>query len=170
MAKGGADRPSGKAMRLGADAMNFDWGDHRKARWTRLCAEILGGEHYARSLTALLNLNWRHSTDEKAIPKPDLVTGWDRHILPLLADVRPRVVCALTNRVWDTVKPTAERARVALPDCPIQLAREPIAFKIRECDFATLLVKSHNHPSRFLRNDQMAALGQACSWFLNEVI
>src|SRR5438876_9460218 len=41
IATGGANRPVGKPRRIGADAMRFDWGDHRKARWIRLCAESL---------------------------------------------------------------------------------------------------------------------------------
>ncbi|MEQ1908034.1 MAG: hypothetical protein ABMA15_04385 [Vicinamibacterales bacterium] len=166
-AKGGGNRPKGWAMGLGAEAMNFDWGDHRKARWTRLCAEMLGGEPYVRAMTALLNLDWRNSTDEKAIPIADLEAGWDEHILPLLSTVRPRIVCALTNRVWNVVAPAAERTRMAFPACPVELAREPIAFRISGCRFPTLLVKPHNHPSRFLSNDQMADLGKACSWFIN---
>jgi hypothetical protein len=169
-AKGGADRPQGTTMGLGAEAMNFDWGDQRKVRWTQLCAEMLGEERYVRAMTALLNLDWKHSTDEKAIPKADLENGWNEHILPLLSQVRPRIVCALTNRVWRIVAPVAERTQVALPDCPVKLAREPMAFKIHGCNFPTLLVKSHYHPSwPFLTNARMADLGRACAWFLNDV-
>lgn len=69
-------------------------------------------------MTALLNLDWRNSADERAIPIADLEAGWDEHILPLLSTVRPRIVCALTNRVWNVVAPVAERTRIALPDLP----------------------------------------------------
>jgi hypothetical protein len=38
--------------------------------------------------------------------------------------------------------------------CPFKLAREPIGFRIPNCNFTTVLVKPHNHPSRFLSNNR----------------
>src|SRR5712692_5365846 len=64
IAHGGPDRPFQEPMRIGPDVMNLDWGDQRKVRWTRLCSAMLGGEQYVRCLTALLNLDWRHSARE----------------------------------------------------------------------------------------------------------
>ena len=162
-------RSDAKPMRIGPDAMNFDWGDHRKTRWTRFCSEILGGELYATALTALLNLDWRHSTSEAAIPDIDLTTGWSRHVWPLLTEIRPRIVCTLTVRVWDTILPTIEEHRQPLPKCPVKLGREPIAFNLPGWNFLTLLVKPHNHPSRFLSNDQVVQFGKGCGWLLNRV-
>jgi hypothetical protein len=145
--------------------MNFDWGDHRKARWVRLCAAILGDECRTRALTALLNLDSRHSTDERTISDSDLKAGWTHHIRPLLAEVQPRIVCALTNRVWDTIVPNIG-VRVRTVKCPFELAREPLAFKTPGCTFETVLVKPHNHPSRFLSNQQIDLLGSACQWLI----
>ena len=65
----------GNPMNLGPEAMNFDWGDHRKARWTRLCAAILGDECHAHALTALLNLSEQHSTNESEISGGNLRAG-----------------------------------------------------------------------------------------------
>ncbi len=149
--------------------MKFYWGDRPRPRWAKLCAEILGGESYANTLTALLNLDWRHSTSEKSIPQVDLTHGWNERVLPLLLKVRPGIVCALTNRVWDIVEPWAQRRSVVLPRCPVPLAREPIGFTIDGCEFPTFLVKSHNHPSRGLSNEHIVDLGRACQWLLNEV-
>lgn len=165
-AVGGKDRPFVKPMKLGPEAMNFDWGDHRKVRWTRLCAEMLGSEAHARALTALLNLDWRHSANEKDISREALVEGLEGCIWPLLSVVRPRILCALTNRVWKTVLPKVEPLRVAFKPCPVILPREPIVFRLPGCDFPTFFIKPHNHPSRFLSNEQMAALGEATRWFL----
>lgn len=65
---------------LGPDAMNFDWGDHRKVRWVRLCAAMLGDEDHARALTALVNLSGQHATDERTISEADLEAGWRKRI------------------------------------------------------------------------------------------
>jgi hypothetical protein len=144
----------------GPEAMSFRWGSHRNARWTRLCATILGDECRARTLTALLNLDWRHSTNEWAISDARLRTGWTNRIWPLLAEVRPRIVCALTNRVWDVITNSREGA-CEVAKCRFKLAREPLWLTIPGCGFQTLLVKS-NHPSRFLSNKQIDQLGRAC--------
>lgn len=165
-AVGGANRPVGYPRNLGPEAMNFDWGDHRKARWTRLCAAILGDDSHARTLTALLNLDWRHSTNERLIPDESLRGGWTDHIWPLLPQVRPRIVCALTNRTWNIVVPTIESLQIPMAECPFKLARNPIRFRIPGCNFSTWLVKPHNHPSRPLSNEQIDELGRACQWFL----
>ena len=101
---------------------------------------------HARTLTALLNLSEQHSTNERAISDADLRAGWTERIWPVLPHVRPRIVCALTNSVWDTT-------------CPFDLARERKRFRIPGCKFTTVLVKPHNHPSRFLSNEQIDQLG-----------
>jgi hypothetical protein len=92
---GGANRPHRDPMRIGADVMSFDWRDSRKTRWTRLCSDMLGGEQYVSALTALLNLDWRHSTREGEIPQEDLSNGLARHVWPLLSELQPRIVCRL---------------------------------------------------------------------------
>ena len=148
--------------------MNLDWGDHRKARWTRLCAAILGDEDRALALTALLNLDARYSTREGAIPDGVLQLGWRKRIRPLLREVRPRIVCALTNRVWDTIVSSLDGTAREI-DCPFDLARRPMAFRLPGCGFTTIVVKPHNHPSRFLRNEEIAELGRACQWLIEEV-
>jgi hypothetical protein len=165
----GPNRPDGKLRRIGPGAMNFDWGDHRTARWTRLNAAILGDEQRARALTALLNLDWRHSTDAKEIPLSDLRTGWRAHVGPLLSDVRPHIVCALTNRVWRAVSEALESHSLPLPPCPATLTRKPFAIRLSGCDSPTLFIKAQNHPSRFLSNAHIAELGRACRWFLDEL-
>jgi hypothetical protein len=166
---GGANRPHRDPMQIGADVMNFDWGDSRKTRWSRLCSDMLGGEQYVSALTALLNLDWRHSTRESEIPQEDLSNGLNHYVWPLLSELQPRIVCSLTNRVWETILPKVQGLQVSFPRCPIRLPREPFVFELPRSQFRTLLVKSHNHPSRPLRRDQMAELGRACRWFLNEV-
>lgn len=165
-APGGANRPLGKPMRLGPGAISFEWGDGRQARWTRLCAAMLGDEERALSLTALLNLDWRNTTNQSDIPIEDLREGWRQHISPLLAEVRPRIVLALTNRVWRTVSEALDGECTLLSRCPARLTREPIAITIKGCGFPTLFLKAHNHPSRFLSYDEIGEIGRACRWFL----
>jgi len=164
-ALGGANRPYVRPMRIGRDAMNLDWGDHRKTRWTGLCAAMLGSQQYVSALTALLNLDWRNSTSEKAIPDADLQAGL-RCVWDTLVFVRPRIVCALTNRVWDIMLPEVLSRRVDHEECPVALARKPIIFRLDGCAFASLFVKPHGHPSRVLSKAQIAELGLACEWFV----
>lgn len=163
----GTNRPHGKLRRIGPGAMSFDWGDHRAVRWTRLCTAMLGNEQRARALTALLNLDWRHTTNAKDIPLADLRAGWRDHIGPLLSDLQPRIVCALTNRVWRAVSEALEPDYLRLPPCPAKLTREPFAVMLSGCNSPTLFLKAQNHPSRFLSDAHMSELGKACRWFLD---
>src|SRR5437867_9867026 len=169
VASGGVDRPFHKPMLIGRDVMNFDWGDHRKVRWRRLCSELLGGEEYVDSMTALLNLDSRHSTAEEVIPSEHLESGLQQYVWPLLQELPPRIVCPLTNRVWTTVAPLIAPLQIPFAACPIPLSCPPIIFRLPATTFTTILIKPHNHPScPFMSNDQMADLGKACRWFLGD--
>lgn len=117
-------------------------------------------------MTALQHLDWRHSINEKSIPRQDLVEGFTRYVWPLLIRLRPRIVCALTNRVWDIAASKIDRRRVVFLSCPDTLPRLPIVFRLPDAAFVTMLVKTHNHLSRFLSNAQMSEIGRACRWFL----
>jgi hypothetical protein len=166
---GGADRPLHRSMELGANVIAFDWGGQRVKRWERMCAAILGGDKYWPALTALLNLDWQHSGDEKRIQQASLAYGLNNYVWPLLSDLRPRIVCALTNSVWDVLRPAAEENLIAFPPCPVALSRQPLVFRIPTSDFNTVLIKPHNHPSRhFLTEAHIASMGAACRWFLAE--
>ena len=160
--KGGADRPHRSVMRIGPDVMSY----LRPGAWTRLCADMLGGGQYVRALSALLNLDWRHTSREGDIPDADLSAGLERDIWPLLPVLRPRLVAALTNRVWKTVLPLVENLRVPYPPCPVVLPRAPVVFRLSKSAPPSILLKVHNHPSRFLSYAQIAELGRACKWFL----
>ncbi len=159
--KGGAGRPYRSVMRIGPDVMSY----LRPGAWTRLCAEMLGGDQYVRALSALLNLDWRHTSREKDIPDADLSAGLERDIWPLLPVLRPRLVAALTNRVWKTVLPLVENLRIAYPPCPVALRRDPVVFRLSKSAFPSMLLKVQ-HPSRFLSYAQIAEVGRACKWFL----
>ena len=140
--------------------------DSRKARWTRLCSSMLGGDKYVGTMTALLNLDWRHSVNEKEIPEEDLLNGLSQYVWPLLVELRPRLVCPLTKRVWKIIAHEIEALRVPFPSCPFPLRREPIVFKLPECAFPSILVKPDNHPSRALSYKEITVVGKACQWFL----
>jgi hypothetical protein len=171
IALGGANRPYGDSMKIGRDVMSFDWGDQRKTRWTRLCAEMLGSEKYVSSLTALMDLDWRHSASEKVIPPEELNSGFVNYVWPLLGEVQPRIVCALTNSVWNTIIPEIQSLQVSFPVYPDKhtLPREPVVFRLPGCDFNTLFIKPHNHPSRhFLTDEMISQVGKACQWFLKQ--
>jgi len=174
--RGGANRPHDSQMAIGRDLQTFDWRDHRKARWTRLCAEMLGAESYVSSMTSLMNLDWMHSTDELAIPQEDLETGFRDYVWPLIRLVRPRIICTLSNRVWDTIIPTIHdcqasnlKLRFSLTDSKGNSpSRTPLVFRLPDSDFSTLLIKPHRHPSRALSYEQCSIIGRACHVFLNQ--
>jgi len=174
--RGGANRPHYGKMAIGRDLQSFDWHDHRKARWSRLCAEILGAESYVSSMTSLMNLDWMNSTDESAIPQEDLNKGLRGYVWPLLCLVRPRIICTLSNRVWDTMlsaiqdcEPSNFKLRFSLADSKGNSpSRTPLVFRLPNSNFSTLLVKPHRHPSRALSYEQCSIIGRACHVFLNQ--
>jgi hypothetical protein len=166
---GGDKRPPGYPMQIGHAVVDFEGLGHRKHRWYRLCAAMLGNANYVSSLTAVLNLDWRNSSNERDIPQNALLAGLTNYVWPLLKVVQPRIVCALTNRVWNTMNAKIEECRVPFPKCPIMLPRVPIVFRLPSSNFPSIFIKSHNHPSRsWLTYDQISVLGDACSWFLKQ--
>jgi hypothetical protein len=81
--------------------------------------------------------------------------------------LKPRIVCALTNSVWSLLLPSVEEMRVPFSACPVELSRDPVVFRLPPVEFNSIFVKPHNHPSRhFLSDAHIAALGEACQWFL----
>jgi hypothetical protein len=148
---GGANRPQHHPMQIGQAVMDFEGLGHRKPRWWRLCAAILGGGHYITSMTALLNLDSRHSSSESGIPATDLIADFRDYIWPLLNQLRPRIVCVLSNRTWDTIYPQISQHQGAPLKLPLSLtdsrgikpSRQPLVFQFPGCDFQTLLIKPH---------------------------
>ncbi len=173
---GGANRPHRYPMTIGPDVINFDGLGPRRHRWNRLCSDILGGTNYIASMTALLNLDWRHSTDEREIPQKDLDTGFSDYVWPLLRVLRPRVICALTDRVWGTILQQIAMCDASPFNLPFPLTdskgyrptRNPLVFRFPNCDFQTILVKPHRHPSRALSYEQCFIIGHVCRTFLNQ--
>jgi len=173
---GGANRPQRYPMQIGQGVMDFEGLGRRKRRWQRLCAAMLGGEQYITSMTALLNLDWRHSSSESDIPQADLIAGLTDYIWPLLYELGPRIVCVLSNRTWDTVYPQITQCEGVPLNLPFPLtdsrgikpSRQPLAFRLPDCDFQTLLIKPHRHPSRALSYEQISIIGRACQQFLQQ--
>jgi len=160
-------------MIIGRDVQTFHL--RRPAVWMRLCAEILGNKDYVPRMTSLMNLDWQHSTEENKIPPQYLVEGFKDYVWPLLNYVRPRIICVLTNRVWDTIIPRIEQCHPLNFEVPLPLTdrkgrpptRLPLVFQLPNYEFQTLLIKPHNHPSRGLSYDQCSIIGRACQYFLN---
>ena len=170
---GGANRPYRDLMRIGADIINFDGLRARKHRWNRLSAEILGNEKYISTLAAQINLDWSHSPDERNVHQRDLEGGFEEHIWPLFPLLQPRIICALTNRVWDIFFPQISAKPFNLPftltdSKGVNPSRHPHIFRFPNCDFDTLLLKPHRHPSRALSYEQCSIIGRVSATFLNE--
>jgi hypothetical protein len=170
------DRIGRKAKRCGSDSRlgaAFDamgaWTGTPENAGSRCVPPCSAATQYVFPLTALLNLDWQHSADEKAIPEKDLADGWERYVWPLLQDIRPRLVCPFTKNVWDNVIGTVASHRIEFPTSPFldSLApRQPVVFQLPGCDFPSMLLKPHNHPSRPITTDQIAEVGRACQWFV----
>lgn len=176
---GGPNRPYRDPITIGQNVIEFGGLGRRSPRWKRLCVALLGEERYIPALTALLNLDWSHNTDEKHVCIPHLQSGFSEHIWPLLAQVKPRIICTLTRRVWDTVAPQMRQHDVtAFPRCPIaptgprlKLSVAPLFIRIPGCDFITMVIKPHNHPSRpYLGARQIAVINEVANWFRNQPI
>ena len=124
-------------------------------------------EQYVGTLTALLNLATGSFANERDVPRERLQAGFVERVWPLLADIRPRLVVALTNRVWKVMNPEIEKRAVPFATCPVPLTRTPIIFRLDGSPFLSFFIKTHNHPSRhFLTDAKIADLGKACRWFL----
>ncbi len=174
---GGANRPYRDPITVGRSIIGFEDLGSRGPRWNRLCGALLGNCQYTATLTALVNLDWSHEPDERKVPQAHLVSGFHDHIWKLLVQLRPRIICALTRRVWDTVTPEVRQFEMAdFPKCPIapseprlRLPVAPMFIRIPGCDFVTMLIKPHNHPSRpYLGVRHIAVLGQVSSWFQSQ--
>lgn len=171
---GGTNRPRRYPMQMGRTVMDFEGLGRRKARWQRLCVDILGADRYVSAMTALLNLDWRNSSSEMAIHQADLSSGLTNYIWPLLQQLRPRIICVLSNRTWDTIYPEIEQCGAVALKLPFSLrdshaiepSRQPVVFHLPACEFQTLLVKPHRHPSRALSYEQISLIGRACQQFL----
>ena len=149
---------------------HFNWQKARSDRWRRLSAALLGGDHYVNHLTAVLNLDWGHQSKAEKVREGFLQPGFDNYVWPAIMQIRPRIVCALTNPVWQTIEPTIRRLAVASPPSfpsSILVSRQPILFQLPNASFTSILLKAHNHPSQpFLSRKHIQMLGEACTWFL----
>lgn len=165
---GGDNRPEGSPMRIGHHH-HFNWQKARSDRWRRLSAALLGGERYVNYLTAVLNLDWGHQSNAKDVQERFLQPGFDNYVWPAIMQIRPRIVCALTNPVWQTIEPTIRKLAVASPPSlptSILVSRQPIIFQLPNENFTSILLKAHNHPSQpFLSRKHIQMLGDACHWF-----
>jgi hypothetical protein len=148
-------RPCNKTLTIGEKAMNFNWGnsqgtqkDVRFERWTKLCGAILGDEKYVTALTALFNLDWSHSGDQKALSKEKLQVGWNDHIWPLTKKVKPVILCPLTNQVWNIMQSEVEQLPIIKrPEFHFDVAKKkPFCFQFMDAAYPSFFIKPANHP------------------------
>ncbi|MFI5398927.1 MAG: hypothetical protein ACHQ9S_25635 [Candidatus Binatia bacterium] len=159
---------TGKPMRVGPEAMNFNWGDSREKKWTRFCSDMLGSAQYARGLTALLNLASQHSTNARRdLDFGEFGRSWTQSIWPVLKKARPRIVCALMDSAWEAVLPTVRAARVPFANNPYPagLKHGPIVFRFPEAPWPAMAFQSYKHPN-YMSREATAEMGKACQWFL----
>lgn len=182
---GGENRPPGVEMTFGRDALEYFRQDGRRATWNRLGRALLGklklgtdeGSGYAKTLTALLNLDWSNSASEATIPTKYLANGFRDFIWPLLQEVRPRILCPLSDKVWSTIhgeiqkcNPTEFLTKESLASLkgkkPRTPTKSPLVFRFPSSDFETLLIKPHMHPSRGLSKEETVIINNVCAKFL----
>lgn len=158
----------GKPMRIGPEAMNFNWGDSREKKWTRFCSDMLGSPQHARALTALLNLASQHSTNARRdLRASEFGSSWAHAVWPVLKKVRPRIVCTLMDSVWDTVLPTVRAASIPFATNPYPggLKHDPVIFRFPEAPWPSIAFQSYKHPN-YMSRERTAEMGKACQWFL----
>ena len=166
---GGANRPAGNPMRIGYYP-HFNWQRARSDRWRRLSTALLGSDRYVDHLTAVLNLDWGHQSKATNVRDAYLQPGFSDYVWPAILQIKPRIVCALTNPVWQTIEPTIRQFTVTSPPSVpsgLPIPKQPILFRLPDAGFTSMLLKAHNHPSQpFLSRKHIHDLGEVCAWFL----
>lgn len=170
---GGANRPRGGIKKYGPGSFDISsWGGSRVERWNKLCASLLCGEEkHIDRMTAVLNLDWGNNPDtsKNPIPKSVLQPGFDDHVWEEIKKVKPRVITALTNSVWDVMKNKMEEHSVSFSEPPVKLTRKPIFLQLPDTGFVSMFLKTQNHPSRsYFTDAHISELGRLAKWFESE--
>jgi hypothetical protein len=168
--RGGDGRKKTNSKTIGKNVFDINWkGKARVARWNRLCNALIGEEDCIRSLTALLNLDWGNNSNSSNIPKTYLELGFSKYVWPLIIEAKPKILVALTNRVWDVMRNEILKHRVNYTVPSNKLTREPIFFRIPGSDFISVLIKTQNHPSRhFFTDKHIKEISGFTDWFLSQ--
>jgi hypothetical protein len=152
----------------GLDQGKIQFGDARDGRWNRLTKALCAdNEDYAYALTSVANLDWWCYRRECDIPKAHLREGC-ASVWKTIQASKPRVVVALTNKVWEMI--SRHVSQFARPDVDVVnlLTRTPIVFQIPGYSAASLLIKSQQHPSWPFKSSYYMALGKTVRSFLRQ--
>jgi len=125
-------------------------------------------------LSALLNLSPKNEADSEKLDEDTLRNGCDP-VWKALREAKPRVIIALSRKVWKYLPPFLEEMgfkeqRASIP--PSCLRGKPLDCKVLplfpETKFHTLLLRSPQHPSMswFKLGTHDAAIQQTVDWFL----
>ncbi len=167
---------TGKPKRLGPAAMNYDWPgkDGRRSgagtKWQAFASGILGSDAHARALMALLNLVPMYAPDGSTVPTAGFDTSFRVVIWPAILTTQPRLVCAVTNAVWETMATTLTPHALqcaANPYAAVAFAqRRQMLVGVPEVPWPICVFQSVRHPN-YLSGAHRTALGDACQWFLS---
>jgi hypothetical protein len=120
----------------------------------------------ASKSATMVNLDSGHYPNQYDIPHENLKMGCET-VFKLMKQSKPRVVIALGNVTWSFL-PAFILQNTMAKQVPLNiLTRDPIIFKIPDCEFNTFLIKSPQHPSWPRFNTEVAkTLRDAVDWFL----
>jgi len=169
--KGGSPRPEGNNIWLGKGLglSPFDYDGGRFKRWNDFFMQCCESRDIPDFLTALFNLDWCHSAKESCVPEQNLITGSDQ-VLPFVEAAKPRVVVALTNRVYKVFLDCLNRNGYTFREIPSRLTRPALEVSKPSCDCKWLFVKTQNHPSRsFFSQKDRQVFGEFVKPFLKDI-
>src|ERR1017187_10406348 len=158
-------------------SIQFAEGKGRNPRFAAICRAGFGsniGEDIPRKLSALLNLCPDNEADSRKLQEVLLQKGCEP-VWKSLREAKPRVIIALSRKVWDYLPPFLEQhgfkdERISAPP-PFKHGR-PLDCKVLplfpETKRHTLLLRSPQHPSMswFKLGTHDFAIRDTVDWFL----
>jgi hypothetical protein len=162
---GGVNRPLNRPVAVGPEVgtIKFKSGRNRNSRWNYLTNACFGNEEQAGALTAVANLDWGNFSDQNEIETASLQAGCPA-VFGIMKMSQPRVVLALSKKVWG---PLTEYLSFCTVEEFVHRGIEGRIIQIPSCRFKTLLLRTQNHPSRFLSSADCVDIGSTVRWFVS---
>jgi hypothetical protein len=140
------DRPDDSCASISLQAGHIDFPNrkNRNVLWRSLIDQFTGcNKEYTEALTGICNLDWVEQANQSLVQEKYLRQGClvvDR----IIRKTKPRVVAAMTVRVWDLLSEYyRQNIEAEVPSCGLK--RNPLRLRIFQ-EFETFLIKTR-HPS-----------------------
>jgi len=130
---------------LHATAIDFANGKNRNQRWMTLIDQFTRDRKFTVALAAICNLDWQEQANAALVPEEYLRAGCGG-VDQVIKTTKPRIVAALTVRVWDHLAAFYRNLNKIAEEIPCAgMRRNPLRLRLFEA-FDTFLIKVR-HPS-----------------------